>query len=383
MGPQIVLIDDEKISREGIADYLHDAKDYIVKSFADGRSGLRHIRKNWQHCSVVLLDLGLTPSMPGHEVLRKVRKEFPRIPVIVYSGRDPQATIQTLAQGAYAIMQGPLDMIELEKIVRGVFESDAAFMQMASDVRSLLHFDVGIAWRLDRQAHLFRVAGWSGNVDEAYRRDVTLAVNDPKWQQALSKGKPLLVTDVTSDKQVPAFAFRDEVVERGWRSLITIPLVYRDRIISLVDCYSVEPFQYRDAAHEAKIVQMLHAFANQAVAAVRHAELLLQSRALQELNQTMANTLEEDAILQPILNKAIELVGADFGWLYLLDAKFNQLQLRVAVGIPYEDVDPIRQLGEGITGWVADQGVLVSIPDVTKSELQPESMRHIPSSHIV
>jgi GAF domain-containing protein len=380
--PQIVLIDDDADSRDGITDYLKDVAHYSVRSFGNGRGALAFLEDEWQQCSVVLLDLALTPSMPGDEVLREVRTRYPRLPVIVYSGRDPQGTIQTLAQGAYAIMQGPLDLVEMEKIIRGVFESDAAFMQMASDIRSLLGFDVGIAWRIDRQAHLFRIAGWSGDLDDAYRSKMTLKAADPIWQRFLRHGEPILVPDLTDTKRMPNFRYREEVIERGWRSLITVPLVYRGRILSLVDCYSRELFEFTDEEHRNQVIHTLHMFANQAVAAVRHAELLLQSRALQELNQTLANTLEEDAILQSILSKAIELVGADFGWLYLLDANTSELRLRGAVGIPTESLDSVRKLGEGVTGWVAQHGVLHSDSDLTQMKDQARSPMHKPTRQI-
>jgi hypothetical protein len=141
--------------------------------------------------------------MSGAQVLRAIQEEFPRLPVIVFSGQDPKGSMRTLAQGAYANLQRPLDRTEIINIIRELAGLEAVFMQMAAGVKELLQSDVCFAWRLDRQAHRFRIAGWAGNADREYCQAVTLDSTDKEWQTFLKRGEPLWLSDVTNPETAP------------------------------------------------------------------------------------------------------------------------------------------------------------------------------------
>ena len=355
----VVLIDDDTDSRINIADYLRDVAGFAVEDFPNGEDALCYLQANEERCRAVLLDLILEPGrISGKAMLEALTSTYPQLPVVVFTGLDPQGGIQTLGQGAYANLQKPLDLKELETIIRDIADREAIFMQMANDVRKLLDSDLCIAWRLERREHRFRVAGWSGPLDNIYRQTTMLDATDQMWQRFLKLGEPLFLPDITDPAIEERYRHRRAAMERGWRSLLTVPLVHDGRVIGLIDSYTKTRLTFKDPNTYNTTINTLRAFAHQATAAVRHTVLSQQAHLLQEINQVLADTMEEEAVLQPILVKATEAVGADWGYLHLVDAENAALTCRKTIKLSPDELDVTYAIGESISQTAAAKGVV-------------------------
>ena len=109
--PQTVLIveDDEAIS-DSIA-YALDRAGFRTLRAGDGGQGLRLFRQ--QRPDLVILDLML-PQMDGWRVTEELRKEDPRVPVIVCSARTSEFDrVRGLEMGADDYVTKPFSMKEL------------------------------------------------------------------------------------------------------------------------------------------------------------------------------------------------------------------------------------------------------------------------------
>ena len=109
--PQTVLIveDDEAIS-DSIA-YALDRAGFRTLRAGDGGQGLRLFRQ--QRPDLVILDLML-PQMDGWRVTEELRKEDPRVPVIVCSARTSEFDrVHGLEMGADDYVTKPFSMKEL------------------------------------------------------------------------------------------------------------------------------------------------------------------------------------------------------------------------------------------------------------------------------
>ena len=68
--------------------------------------------------AAIILDLGL-PDMPGEELLTKIRKELPDVPVLVLSGqREPTSVVACMQAGAIDYIAKPFDPMSLAGEVR-------------------------------------------------------------------------------------------------------------------------------------------------------------------------------------------------------------------------------------------------------------------------
>ena len=90
----IIFIDDDHNFEED--PLLEEAKDLYKKVlfFVDPNKALDYIEKNLYERMIVMLDIGLSQSMPdGHEVLARIRLMSSLIQVIIWSGRDEEKEI--------------------------------------------------------------------------------------------------------------------------------------------------------------------------------------------------------------------------------------------------------------------------------------------------
>lgn len=114
---RILLVEDDCMIGEAVSVALRDAA-YAVDWVQDGETALR-VLDNQEH-QAVLLDLGL-PKRDGLEVLRKLRADGSRLPVIIVTARDAvEDRIKGLDFGADDYLVKPFDVDELLARLRAI-----------------------------------------------------------------------------------------------------------------------------------------------------------------------------------------------------------------------------------------------------------------------
>lgn len=367
----VLLIDDDEGARKGLARYLRSVAEFKVTEYGNGPEALEHLETTELYYTAVLLDFVLTPAMSGDRVLNAIRTRHPRLPVIVFTGLDPVGGVRALGKGVYRYMRRPINHAEMANAIRDLAEQDMVFYEMARDVRRMLRSDLCLAWRLDRLERRFHVAAWVGeNLDEEYRQNVFLELDSPATREFFAAEKPIYLRDVKDLDLAPYYQHQKHAERLGWTSLISIPLVRQGRVIGLIDSYTYKLRKFANKAERERWLEViLPAFANQADEAIRHTELTNQLQALHGLNQILAGTFEEEVVIKQILSKAIELVGTDTGWLFLLDVNTQKLVLKHGQGIPAELIGQKQGLGEGMSGVVAREGKALIATNVSEGEI--------------
>ena len=117
---RMVVIDDEKVEREGIACFI-DWKQYdiqIVGDAANGMEGLRLIRE--KQPDIILTDIKM-PIMNGIEMIRNVISDFPNSIFVVLSGYgDYEYTSQAMLLGVKYYILKPCDEEGLARVLKQV-----------------------------------------------------------------------------------------------------------------------------------------------------------------------------------------------------------------------------------------------------------------------
>jgi len=108
----ILIIDDEELIRKRLKKIL-ELDDYTVFTAENGKVGIQTFMDNPP--DIVLLDIKM-PGMDGIEVLEKIKKKKQyRAEVIMITGHGGVETaIQAMRKGAFAYLQKPIDIDELE-----------------------------------------------------------------------------------------------------------------------------------------------------------------------------------------------------------------------------------------------------------------------------
>ncbi|HBJ76321.1 MAG TPA: transcriptional regulator [Porphyromonadaceae bacterium] len=122
----ILIIDDEKNIREGLAANF-EMEDYNVKTASTGEEGLELISKG--DIDLVITDLRM-PGITGEQVLAKVTAETPGIPVIILTGHGSiDSAVDAMRHGAYDFLTKPLNLDQLDMIVKRALESREMSLQ--------------------------------------------------------------------------------------------------------------------------------------------------------------------------------------------------------------------------------------------------------------
>jgi len=95
----VLIADDHAIVRQGLRQILSETEDMIVAGeAANGVEALARVREG--ECEVVLMDVSM-PDRNGIDALKLIKKEFPRLPVLVLSMYpEDQYAVRALKAGA-------------------------------------------------------------------------------------------------------------------------------------------------------------------------------------------------------------------------------------------------------------------------------------------
>ena len=114
---KLLVVDDEEKIRHLLAEYFA-LKGYEVRTACRGEDAVA--LTSVFSPDVVLLDL-LMPGMSGVETLRTLKGIAPALRVLIISAADHDAVVQeVLKQGADFYVCKPLNLAQLEQLVKGV-----------------------------------------------------------------------------------------------------------------------------------------------------------------------------------------------------------------------------------------------------------------------
>jgi len=110
----ILVVDDEKDSRSGIAHFLKKSS-YDVVTAEDGREAWESFKAN-QH-DLVLTDMRM-PGISGIDLLKRVKTIAPRTKVIIITAYgEVESYLEAMNQGAYEYLNKPIKIKELIKLI--------------------------------------------------------------------------------------------------------------------------------------------------------------------------------------------------------------------------------------------------------------------------
>ena len=116
---KILVIDDEKPIRNTLQEIL-EYEDHQVEIASDGFDGLEKAKEN--KYDIILCDIKM-PNMDGIEVLEKLEKVSPDVPVVMISGHGSVETaVEALKKGAYDFIEKPLELNRLLVTIRNALE---------------------------------------------------------------------------------------------------------------------------------------------------------------------------------------------------------------------------------------------------------------------
>ncbi len=118
----ILVVDDEADIRDIISDLMQD-EGHTARTAHDADSALAALEQSPP--DLIILDIWLQGSrMDGIEVLKKVKRDNPGIPVVIISGHgNIEVAVAAVQQGAYDFIEKPFNMDQLMVVVGRALEA--------------------------------------------------------------------------------------------------------------------------------------------------------------------------------------------------------------------------------------------------------------------
>jgi putative nucleotidyltransferase with HDIG domain len=168
------------------------------------------------------------------------------------------------------------------------------------------------------------------------------------------------------------YPFGEGTRDRGWVVAGPVPErpLSEDETLELASALSAEPDDVRRALalhptpvpmNIGHVEEVLETLADLAIHLCRERRQrsrdLFVLRSLYEVGSALGTSLRLEDVLKKVMDESISLLGAENGSLMLVDEVRSELKMLVAQGLDEQIVTTTRvNLGEGISGWVAQEG---------------------------
>ncbi|MDH4135474.1 MAG: GAF domain-containing protein [Anaerolineae bacterium] len=353
---------------------------------------------------LTLLDIKL-PDRDGLDVLSTIMEMDPETAVVIIAGCGTmEVAIRALKLGAQDFLLKPFTTEELMASVQRVLEkrrllqenlrlkarlpileiskaliSEVNLERLTQLTLATAQYTLGAnrvsLMLLDEERQELSISAALGLSDEVVT-NTRVKVGQGLAGLAAQMRKPILLPDqVENDPAIQA-----SLTQSDTGSAICVPLMLKDRVLGVLNAsrpLGSAPFRRDD-------VGLLSILCGQIAVALENARLFEQAQweiakrkrmeeeirhrneelmALNAIATTIGQSLDLDHILNATLDKVLEVIEIDAGWIQLLDEDAGVLSLVAHRGFSQEMAEEIRmvKLGESMTGQVAQSGQLIVV----------------------
>jgi response regulator RpfG family c-di-GMP phosphodiesterase len=330
---RILVVDDEKVIREILADFL-SMEGYVVHAVEDGVAALEELKQ--RSYNLVISDLKM-PNMGGLELIARITEEsIPVLTVIMTGFGTVETAIEAMKKGAYDYILKPFKVEEVIHIVqRGLDRQRLQHENIRlKDALSIYRISEAIASSLAVDKVLDLVL--DATIDTVDADVVSLLLEDPKKEGHFTERMRKVSERAEPNVEAPALNL-DEVLplfredrpllvsgsrayryiaspphdlapgfERRLVSFCSIPLKLNQRIIGMLNAYSYT----RGSKFSEGQRKMLYVLASRAAVSIENAKLYEN---LVDANKdlTRANISLEENFKQTIIGFAHALEESD------------------------------------------------------------------------
>jgi response regulator RpfG family c-di-GMP phosphodiesterase len=341
--PRILVVDDEKVIRDMLADFL-GMEGYIVRTAEDGTAALGELSRG--HFDLVISDLKM-PRMGGIALLDEIGKTAPDALTVIMTGFGTVETaIDAMKRGAYDYVLKPFKLDEVVHVIQRGIEKQrmAAENLRLREALSLYKVSEAIAASLSLDQVLDTVADSCihevrGDLVSTWLDDGQGALFERQYIRSPAMAGDAVLGHI-DPQQIAAHLRPDQqLLEQGPKglrffssppgpalsSLVAVPLRVQMRMIGFIAVASFSKGKKFDEGQR----KLLSIIASRAAAAIENARLY------EDLQATFQQTIEG-------LAKAIDKMDrytAGHSDRVALYATF----LAVELGLPPRDVEIVRQ----------------------------------------
>ena len=243
----------------------------------------------------------------------------------------------------------------LRDIFGRVTEHAAALLEAESS--AILLFDH------ERQELVCQEPAFGVPLDVVRDWHVPLSKDSPAWV-AWESGGPLIVNDVAEAPIVKMMGLEEIQARMGLRATIFSVLRVGGQPIGVLQVSDKQD----DSDFTPDDARVLEIFSSQSAIAIENARILQRMEALTQVGETVTARLTLPEVLERVMqgvNELIEVKGVSI-WLKEPAPDGQDAQLSLVASFPEKMENVTLAPGEGIAGWVAQEGQALIVHDVQK-----------------
>jgi signal transduction protein with GAF and PtsI domain len=112
------------------------------------------------------------------------------------------------------------------------------------------------------------------SMSESYNKKPRLKIGEGIAGKAAFENKPIAIYDISKE---PEYKFKDIAKKEGLKSLLSVPLAVKGRVIGVLNSYTSDPHKF--TADETNILTTV---ANQAAIVIENSELIVKTKVIRE-----------------------------------------------------------------------------------------------------
>ena len=128
-------------------------------------------------------------------------------------------------------------------------------------------------WLLDDNGDVLRLRA-TQSISEDYLKERSLKIGEGIVGQVALTGKARSVLNVLEE---PAFKEKELARKEGLVSVMSVPMVVKDRVIGVINCYTSYPHEFTETEKNVLIT-----VANEAAVAIENTELMVKTKVIRE-----------------------------------------------------------------------------------------------------
>jgi PAS domain S-box-containing protein len=212
---------------------------------------------------------------------------------------DLERTIRELEEESIRSRQAEQEaaiLAAIGRLISSTLNIDEVYERFALEARKLIHFDsitINLYWLHDNP---MRVAYVSGVDIDGRRQGDPLVLKGSLSEEVIRTRTGLLVQPADLDEALSRFPRLAVIFQAGLRSIICVPLVYRDEVIGVLHFRSKEPHAYTQPD-----LRLAERIAAQIAGAVANAELFAERKKAAEALRESKNRYDRLTNTVPVM----------------------------------------------------------------------------------
>ncbi len=164
-------------------------------------------------------------------------------------------------------------LTEISKAITSDLYLDDILTLVVTVTAKVMDSKICSLWLIDEKEKALKLRA-TQTISQEYLKERNLKLSEGVVGHVASNNRPMIIFDVLEE---PKYKEKEMARKEGLSSMLSVPLVVKEKVIGVINCYSQKPHNFTDIE-----VNLLTTVANQAAVAIENTELMVKTRVIQE-----------------------------------------------------------------------------------------------------